>query len=274
MFNRPVTESQITGGQRLWLYVVVLLGMLFLVIPCLLVIPMSFSASEYLEFPPSELSLRWYREFLASPEWRGAALTSFKVAVPTMIIATALGTAAAWGLHRRTDVFANGIRAVFMLPMMVPLILIAVGIFFVYAKIGLNGTVIGLILAHTVLALPFVLIAVGNGLASFNMNQHLASRNLGASELTAFFTVTLPQIRIAVASGAIFAFVTSFDEVVIALFVASGDSETLTRRMFANIRDQVDPTVAAISSLLVMIVILGMIIYLVLNRNSHSGDGS
>jgi putative spermidine/putrescine transport system permease protein len=149
----------------------------------------------------------------------------------------------------------------------VPLILIAVGVFFVYAKVGLNGTIGGLILAHTMLALPFVLIAVGNGLASFDMALHEASRSLGATELRAFLSVTLPQIRISVMSGAVFAFVTSFDEVVVALFVSSGENETLTRRMFANIRDQVDPTVAAISSLLVGMVIVGMIVFLFVGRD-------
>ena len=152
--------------------------------------------------------------------------------------------------------------------MLVPLILIAVGVFLVYSKIGLNGTITGLVLAHTVLALPFVLIAVGNGLNSFDMAQHQVSRSLGASEAVAFFTVTLPQIRISVMSGALFAFVTSFDEVVVALYVSSGENETLTRRMFSNIRDQVDPTVAAVSSLLVGVVILGMVLFLFLRREA------
>lgn len=263
MFSTPVTRTQITHGQRLWLYVLVALVLIFLVVPCLLVVPMSFSAGEYLEFPPRELSLRWYEAFLGSPEWLGALWTSVKVAVPTMLIATTLGTAAAWGLHKRTEIFAAGVRAVYVLPMLAPLILVAVGVFFLYARLGLNGTILGLVLAHTMLALPFVLIAVGNGLSSFDMAMHRASRSLGASELTAFLTVTLPQIRISVLSGAVFAFVTSFDEVVVALFVSSGENETLTRRMFANIRDQVDPTVAAISSLLVGMVVLGMVLFLV-----------
>lgn len=267
MLNEPVTATQITHAQRLWLYAFVTLVLLFLVIPCLLVIPMSFSAGEYLEFPPKALSLRWYREFLGSPEWLNALWVSVRVAVPTMLLASAAGTAAAWGLHQRSDIFARSVRAVFVLPMLVPLILVAVGVFFAYSKLGLNGTIAGLILAHTMLALPFVLIAVGNGLASFDMAQHQAARSLGASELGAFLTVTLPQIKISVLSGAVFAFVASFDEVVVALYVSSGETETLTRRMFANIRDQVDPTVAAISSLLVGMVILGMIVFLLFGRN-------
>lgn len=266
MLNTPVTPTQITRGQRLWLYLWVGLVLVFLVVPCLLVVPMSFSAGEYLEFPPRTLSLRWYEAFLGSPEWLRATLVSFKVAVPTMIIATVLGTAAAWGLHRRTGIFATVTRGLFILPMLVPLILVAVGTFFVFSRLGLNGTILGLILAHTMLALPFVLIAVGNGLSSFDMDLHKVARSLGASEFMAFVTVTLPQIKISVLSGAIFAFVTSFDEVVVALFVSSGPNETLTRRMFANIRDQVDPTVAAISSLLVGMVVVGMVIYVAFQR--------
>lgn len=269
MFSKPATATQITHGQRLWLYLLVGFVLLFLVVPCLLVVPISFSAGEYLEFPPRELSLRWYRAFLSSPEWLSALATSLKIAIATTVLATCLGTAAAWGLKKKYDFIFNAIRGIYILPMLVPLILVAVGIFFVYSKLGLNGTLGGLILAHTVLALPFVLIAVGNGLASFDMAQHQVARSLGASELVAFFTVTLPQLRISIASGAVFAFVTSFDEVIIALYVSSGANETLTRRMFANIRDQVDPTVAAISSILVIFVIIGMIVSLVLRKEEQ-----
>lgn len=261
MLSRPVTPTQITHANRLWLYALVTLIALFLVVPCLLVIPMSFSAGEYLEFPPHELSLRWYEAFLGSADWRRALVVSLKAAVLTTIFATILGTAAAWGIQRTTGIFAKGLRGFFMLPMLVPLILIAIGLFFVYGRVGLNGTLTGLVLAHTMLALPFVVIAVGNGLASFDISQHKVARSLGANELTAFVTVTLPQIKISVISGAVFAFITSFDEVVIGLFIASGTNETLARRMFANIRDQIDPTVAAISSLLVGMVILGMAIF-------------
>lgn len=266
MFSTPVTQTQITRGQRLWLYALVTLIAVFLVVPCILVIPMSFSAGTYLEFPPRELSLRWYRAFLTTPEWQNALIVSLKSAALTTVFATALGTAAAWGIHRHSSVFSKGLRGLFILPMLVPLILVAVGLFFLYGRLGLNGTLAGLVLAHTMLALPFVVIAVGNGLSSFDMSQHMVARSLGANELKAFVTVTLPQIRISVLSGAVFAFITSFDEVVVGLFIASGKNETLARRMFANIRDQIDPTVAAISSLLVGMVILGMVVFALLQR--------
>lgn len=252
MLKSPATSTQITHGERLWLYIFVGIILAFLIIPCLIVIPMSFSDSQYLEFPPRALSLRWYNAFFSSPEWRQSAIVSFKVAGATTLLATILGTLASYGLLKSTNPFNVVIRSVLILPMMVPLIFVAIGVFFVFAKLGMNNTLTGLILAHTTLAIPFVMIAVTNGLQGFDFNQERAARSLGASPTQAFFTVTLPQIKISIFSGMLFAFITSFDEVIVSLFVSSGANSTLTKRMFANIRDQVDPTVAAISSMLVV----------------------
>lgn len=253
MLSRPATDTQITHFGRLWLYMLVALIFAFLIIPCLIVIPMSFSASKYLEFPPRSFSLQWYEAYLGSPEWRQATFVSFRAALLTTLFATTLGTVAAYGIARVHGTLSAMSRGVFMLPMLVPLILVAIGCFFVYAKVGLNNTTTGLVMAHTVLALPFVVIAVSSGLASYDMNQERVAQSLGASRPWAFLTVTLPQIKLSVMSGALFAFVTSFDEVVVALFVSGGQNATLTRLMFANIRDQIDPTVAAISSLLILL---------------------
>lgn len=258
MFNlhKAVTPTQITHLQRLWLYGLAALVLLFLIIPCLIVIPMSFSASQYLEFPPRAWSLRWYEAYLGSPEWMMATWVSFKVAIISTFIATLLGTLAAYGLSQAKGGLAKLAGGLMMLPMLVPIILVAVGVFFVYSRTGLNNSVTGLVLAHSVLAIPFVLIAVGNGLQGYDMNQEMAARSLGASRVWAFVSVTLPQIRLSIFSGALFAFIASFDEVVIALFIVGGDSSTLTRRMFANIRDQIDPTVAAVSTLMIVLSIL------------------
>lgn len=252
MLNSPATSTQITHRDRLWLYVVVGLILAFLIIPCVIVIPMSFSDSQYLEFPPRVWSLRWYDAFFSSVEWRQSTIVSFKVAGATTVFATILGTLASYGLYKSANAVNLAIRSILILPMMVPLIFVAIGVFFVFARLGLNNTLTGLILAHTTLAIPFVMIAVSNGLAGFDVNQERAARSLGASPARAFLTITLPQIRISVFSGMLFAFITSFDEVIVAMFVSSGANSTLTKRMFANIRDQVDPTVAAISSMLVV----------------------
>lgn len=259
MLSRPASSTQVTHAQRFWLYLLVALVMGFLVIPCLIIIPLSFSDSQYLEFPPRGWSLRWYQAFFSSDEWLRSAVVSLKVASTTTLLATILGTLASYGLYKRVGSLNAIVRGMLMLPMMVPLIFVAIGAFFVYARLSLNNTLTGLVLAHTTLAIPFVVIAVGNGLAGFDTNQERAARSLGASPLRAFMTVTLPQIRIAVLSGMLFAFVTSFDEVVVSLFISSGATSTLTKRMFANIRDQVDPTVAAISSLLVTLSIVVLI---------------
>lgn len=266
MAGKIATETGISHVQRIWLYVLCVVVMAFLILPCLLVIPMSFSASTSLSFPPKSWSIRWYQSYLLEPEWQDATIVSLKVAVFTTLLATPLGTAAAYGLSILKSPLAGFIRTLFMLPMMVPTILVAVGAFFVYVKLGLNNTLTGLVIAHTMLALPFVLITVSNAFQTYDMNQELVARSLGASRPKAFWTVTLPQIRFAIVSGALLSFITSFDEVVVAIFVSSGENTTLTRRMFANIRDQLDPTVAAISSILITLSIVILVSMQVMQR--------
>jgi putative spermidine/putrescine transport system permease protein len=256
MLSRPATDTQITHLRRLWLYALGALVLLFLVLPSLLVIPLSFSDSRYLAFPPPGWSTRWYAAYFGAVEWRDATIVSFIAALATMVIATVLGTLAAYGLHTSGSRFARIAYATFMLPLIIPGILIAIGIFLVYAQIGLNNTITGIVLAHSVMASPLVVITVASSLKSYDMNQELVARSLGASRPWAFLTITLPQIQIAVISGALLAFITSLDEVVISLFIAGGDMATLTRRMFNALRDEIDPTIAAISTLLILMSVL------------------
>jgi putative spermidine/putrescine transport system permease protein len=249
----PASETQVTQGQRLWLYALSGLIMLFLVAPTLIVIPMSFSESQYLEFPPRQWSVRWYNHYFGSPEWMSATATSLTAAFLTMLVATPIGILAAYGLH------ASNLRAgrlVFLLlitPMMVPVILVAIGAFYAYVKLKILYTMTGLVLAHSMLALPLVLIVVASALKSYDMNQEMAARSLGAPRWRAFLTVTLPQIRFAVITAALLAFLTSFDEVVVAMFISGGDNSTLTRNMFNALRDQIDPTIASISTIMIVI---------------------
>lgn len=256
MLNKPATATQITHLRRLWLYVLCALIMIFLVAPTLLVIPMSFSDSRYLSFPPQSWSLRWYEAYFSSIEWREATFVSFNAAFWTTLLATGTGTLAAYGLHTARVNGGRYVQVALALPMMIPVILMAVGIFIFFAPLGLNNTVTGLVLAHSVLAIPLVLISVTAGLKNFDMNQELVARSMGASRPWAFLTVTLPQIRNSVISGALLAFITSLDEVVIALLIAGGDKATLTRRMFLALRDEIDPTIAAISTLLILVSIV------------------
>ncbi|HEY4296298.1 MAG TPA: ABC transporter permease [Paraburkholderia sp.] len=247
------TDTHITHAQRAWLYLLCALVLAFLVVPCLLVIPMSFSADSFLHFPPHHLSLRWYRSFLASDDWLRGARVSLEVALATVVFATALGTAGAYAIRHLGGKFGGVVRTVFMLPMIAPVILIAVGVFFVYARLGLNNSLAGLVLAHTLLALPYVVITVGAGLETCDLTHEMVARSLGAGRMRAFFEITLPQIAPAIYSSLLFSFMTSFDETVIVLFISGGDTSTLTRLMFENIRDQQDPTIAAISTLLILI---------------------
>lgn len=271
MLARPASDTQITHGRRLWLYLLCAAICVFLIAPSLIVIPMSFSGSRFLQFPPETWSTRWYQVYFDSIEWRDATVISFKAATLTTLVATPAGTMAAYGVHVSRSKIGAVIQVIMTLPLMIPVILIAIGAFFLYARIGLNNTITGLVLAHSILAIPFVVVTVSAGLKSFDMNQEMVARSLGASRIKAFFTVTLPQIRFSVFSGALFAFITSLDEVVIALFVARGDSATLTRRMFAFLRDQVDPTIAAISTLLIGVSIVLLVIYALIARRESRG---
>ena len=257
--DRPATATQVTHRQRLWLYALAALVLLFLVVPTLIVVPMSFSASQYLEFPPREWSLRWYRNYLDSASWRQATVTSFAAGALTTVVATPLGTLAAYGLFASGLPLARRLHTLMLTPIIVPVILIAIGVFYVYVKLKLVNSLAGIVLAHVLLALPLVVMVVTAALKSFDLNQERVARSLGASRATAFVTVTLPQLRFSVVSAALLSFLTSFDEVILALFIAGGSNSTLTRNMFTALRDQVDPTIAAISTLMILVTTAGLI---------------
>jgi len=179
--------------------------------------------------------------------------------VMTLLLATPLGTLAAYGLHVSRFRFSVYVYVMLSMPLMVPVIMIAIGVFFLYAKLGMINTISGLVLAHSMLAVPLVVVVVASGLKSYDMNQEMVARSLGASQARAFLTITLPQIRFSVTTGALLAFLTSLDEVIVALFVSGGENATITRRMFNALRDQIDPTIASISTLLITISILLLI---------------
>ncbi|MDB2323736.1 ABC transporter permease [Planktomarina temperata] len=265
--RKPASETQVTHGQRLWLYVFAAITMLLLVTPTLIVIPMSFSESQYLEFPPKNWSTRWYEHYFSSPEWMLATVTSLKAAFLTMLVATPIGVVAAYGLHASKVKFIRIAFVLLITPMMVPVVLVAIGAFYAYVKLGILYTLTGLVLAHTILALPLVLIVTGSALKSYDMNQELAARSLGAPRWKAFLTITLPQIRFAVVTSALLSFLTSFDEVVIAMFISGGDNPTLTRNMFNALRDQIDPTIASISTIMIVVTSIMMVLAQVFGRS-------
>ncbi|MCF4129469.1 ABC transporter permease [Methylobacterium sp. SyP6R] len=245
---------------RLTLGTVVALVLLFLVVPILIVVPMSFSNARFLTFPPPGFSLRWYEAFFGSPAWMQAARVSLGVALATALGATLIGTAAAYALSMSGSRLARSLTVILLLPLVVPIVITGIGVFFVFAKTGLLATLPGLVLANVMLATPYVVTSVLAGLRGFDPAQEMVARSLGMNRLRAFLNVTLPQIRPSVVSGALFAFISALDETVVAIFIAGGQNQTLTKRMFTSLRDEIDPTIAAISSLLtaasLMVVVL------------------
>lgn len=227
------------------------LVLIFLVLPIVIVVVMSFSDARYLKFPPTGFSWRWYESYLGDRDWRAATWTSLSVATITTLIAVPLGTAAAYAANLSTSRFARSAQLALLTPVMVPIIITAAGLYMVYARIGLLATHLGLVLAYTTLNLPYVFISVLAGLKSFDLNQETVARSLGVNRFQAFMRVTLPQIRSSVVTGALFAFIGALDETVVALFIADGRSETLPKRMFVSLRNEIDPTIAAISSMLI-----------------------
>ena len=258
--NKNVSETQIRLKNRLWLYIFSFITLFLLIVPSLVVIPMSFSASQYLEFPPQEWSLRWYENYFFSwkvengfNDWMSATWTSIKVAVLTIFVAVPIGTMAAYGLVNSSSRTSKILFPIFISPMMVPIILVAIGLFYFFVQFKLVGSVLGLVIGHSLVALPLVLIIVFSALKNYDMNQEKVARSLGAGRFRAFREITLPQIKFSIISASLIAFLTSFDEIIISLFVAGGDNSTITRSMFLALRDQIDPTIAAISTILIII---------------------
>ena len=252
-WNSPASDTQITHGNRMWLYILAAVIMFLLVIPTVIVIPMSFSEGQYLKFPPTTWSLRWYHEYIETPRWVNATLVSFQVAFLTMLLATPVGTMAAYGLFVSGHPVGKFIFFILMTPMIIPVILIAIGTFYVFGKIGMVNTITGLVLAHTVLAIPIVMIILTAAFRTYDLNQELVARSLGSNQVRAFFEITLPQIKFSVLTAALLAFLTSFDEVIISIFISGGGNSTLTKQMFSSLRDYIDPTIAAISTILILV---------------------
>ena len=222
---------------------------LYLLAPLVIVVIISFSSGDFLQFPPPGLSLRWYDHLLSDPNWTTSIGVSFKVMAPAASLATILGTAAALGLQRGSVPGATLLTGVLMLPIIVPGIITAAALFGVYRGLGLNGTLAGLIAAHTVLVLPYVIATVGSALRTLDPRLEYAAATLGARPWTAFRRVTLPLLAPAVLSGLLFAMVVSFDELIVSLFVSTARLRPVAVQMWSNVRGDFDPTVAAIATL-------------------------
>lgn len=242
--------------------------LLFLIAPILAIIPLSFNSVPFFTYPMPGVSLRWYEEFFFTGRWQGALQNSIFVAVSVTLLATMLGTLAALGLSRRNFPWRAAIMTVLISPLVVPVVITAVGVYFFYADIGLLNSYAGLILAHTTLAAPFVVITVTATLTGFDESLARAAAGLGAPPMTVFFKITMPLILPGMISGSLFAFLTSFDEVVVALFVASAEQRTLPRVMFSGIREEISPTIIVAASVLILFSILMLTTVELLRRRS------
>ena len=233
--------------------------LLFLIAPVVIIVIVSFSGAEYLTFPPPFLSLRWYQRFLGAASWRGSIGVSAQVALLTMVFATALGLMAALALVRGRFRGKGAIYAMLLSPMIVPTVITAIGLYFFFVRLKLTGSILAMALGHTVLALPVVVIIMAATLQGFDVRLEQAALSLGASRLTAFRRITLPLILPGLLSSALFAFLTSFDELLIPLFLSGVEVQTLTVRIWNSLVLEVDPTIAAVSSFLIGVtaVVLG-----------------
>ncbi|GGI07005.1 ABC transporter permease [Egicoccus halophilus] len=244
-----MTTRQLTRGALVTLAV---LTAVFLLLPVVIIVPMSFSDATLLQFPPEAWSLRWYENFFATPTWTESALTSLRIALLVTVASVVLGTLAALGMVRGRLPLRSLVTGLVLAPIIVPYVIIGLAVYAVFLQLGLTETTLGFVLVHTALAVPYVTINVVAALYGFDRRLELAAQNLGAGPLSTFFRITLPLIGPSMLAGALFAFVISWDEVVTSIFLSGPQVTTLPVRMWSGVRVSVDPTVAAISSLLLL----------------------
>jgi putative spermidine/putrescine transport system permease protein len=251
----PKFPAYATLGDKLawWALRALCVGvLLFLLLPILVIVPLSFSDSSFLVYPIPGWSLKWYHNLFGSAEWARAAKNSFIIAPAATLVATSLGTLAAVGLARTNFAFKGLLMSLLIAPMVVPIVVVGVSTYLFFAPLGLADSYTALIIVHAALGAPFVLTTVLATLQGFDNNLVRASLGLGERPLRTFFRITLPVIAPGVISGALFAFATSFDEVVVVLFLAGPDQLTLPRQMFNGIRENISPTIAAVATLLII----------------------
>jgi putative spermidine/putrescine transport system permease protein len=266
-------------GQRIWYYsfrVICALIFLYLIFPILVIIPLSFNVEDFFTFTPGMLrldpdafSLKHYHDFFTSNDWQNALWNSVRIAPVATLFSVVLGTVAAIGLSQPHVPFRRAIMAILISPMIVPLIISAAGMYFFYSRLGLQGTYMGVVLAHAALGIPFVIITVTATLVGFDRSLIRAAANLGAGPVRTFFKVQMPLILPGVISGALFAFITSFDEVVVVLFVGSASQKTLPWQMFIGLREQISPTILAVATILVAISVALLLVLELLRRRSE-----
>ena len=239
------------GPWRLVLVAVAAAIGAFLLLPITVIVALSFGSSQWLKFPPPAWTWHWYRLLFADPDWLASFAASVEIATCVMVLSTVLGLLASFGLTRGEFRGREILRALFLTPMVLPVVILAVSLYAFFLRLHLNGTFAGFVIAHLVVALPFAIIAIGNTLERFDVAIEDAAVLCGASRLEARLRVTLPAIRLGLFGAAIFSFLASWDEVVVAIFMASPDMQTLPVKIFASLRQDLSPVIAAVSTCLV-----------------------
>jgi putative spermidine/putrescine transport system permease protein len=248
------------GGWRWILGAICVVMALFLLLPIVFIVALSFGSSRWLIFPPPGWTLKWYHELFADPRWIEAALTSAKIALIVMVLSVALGLLASFALVRGTFRGRAVLRAFFLTPMVLPVVIVAVALYAAFLRLGINGTLVGFVIAHLIVALPFSIITISGALETFDPSIEDAAVLCGAHPWEARLRVTLPGIRYGIFSAAIFSFLISWDEVVLAIFMASPSLQTLPVRVWTTLRQDLTPVIAAASTLLVALTIILMIV--------------
>jgi putative spermidine/putrescine transport system permease protein len=254
--------------NRVLLAALGLLTVVFLVVPTLLVVPMGFSSSQILTFPPPGWSLQWYQRMVTDPQWTTGFFNSAQVAVVTAIVSTVLGTLAALGIVRGRFPGKRLVNALILSPLIVPVIVIAIGMFSLYVRWKITGTLVGLVAAHTSLAIPFVIVNVSTSLRTMDRNLEMAAQSLGAGPSRTFWHITLPIVLPGVLAGALFAFLTSWDEVVVSIFLTTAKFRTLPVEMWEQVRQVVDPTVAAVATTVLAVTTSVLLLVFVVRRRA------
>lgn len=235
-------------GFLLWVYSIAVFA--FLVVPLLVVVPVSFSSGLYLQFPPPGFSLQWYRDYFNDPQWIDATVLSFEIALCVVVLAVGIGSLAALVIVRMPFPGIGLVRMILMTPLIVPSVVVAIAVYSVYVTFHLIGSFQGIVLAHTILALPFTIILMVAGFQRVDRRLEEASYTMGAGVSWTFRHVTLPILRPSLFAAAIFAFIASWDEIIMVIFIGGGAGTTLPLRMFNYLRTEINPTIAAVSTLL------------------------
>lgn len=241
---------------------------IFLTAPLLVILPLAFTSSAFLTYPIPAFSTRWFEELVINSVWSRAILNSLIIAGSTTLLATVLGTLAALGLRSQDLGMKSQFRTLFLLPMVVPAVVLGVGMQALFVRLGINSTYMSVIVAHTVIAMPFVLISVSGALTGIDRRVERGAESLGAPPWKVFFLITLPLAMPGVLSGAALAFATSLDEVVLTLFVAGPNQRTLARQMFSTLRENISPAIASAAFIIIIGTVLIALALLLVRRKS------